>query len=460
MPRSAKFYVRGVIVSGLAVFAGSLIAWPPSNLAAWLVYLVLAMLASVVKLRLPGLTRTYSLSFLFILFGIARFSLAETLIAGCAGALVQSVWNTKKRPNLMQVLFNMSNLIVSIGVCFLVGRVLLATAMAQYRPAVLALLAFVYFVVNTLLVSGVLALLEGKRLPEVSQDWYVWSFPYYLIGAAVVGLIPDSGHAPSGEAWLLLLPLAYLVHFFVGLLQARPAAAEVKRSEDLPRAARLYVRSVIVAGVGLLVAAGAAWHSDNLVRFAAYLVLTAIASTLKVSLPGMRGTLSLNFVLRLVILAELGFTEAVLLAAVAGVVQCVWKVKRRPTVTRVLFNASCLALTTAAGYGICRLALHEWLSQSLVLFLIMATLVLYTCNTMMVSLVLCLVEQKPLRTLWQSCYFWSCPYYLAGSAAAGLMIATSKTAGWELSLAVLPIMGLVYLSYRLHVAPSSAVWGG
>src|SRR5205807_6363513 len=100
------------------------------------------------------------------------------------------------------------------------------------------------------------------------------------------------------------------------------------------------------------------------------------------------------------------------------------------------------------------------LAQSIVGLLILATLVLYTCNTLMVAAVLCLVEHKPVGSIWQICYFWSCPYYLVGSAVAGLMVATCRVAGWQPSLLVLPVMGLVYVSYRMHVSQTeSAVWG-
>ena len=48
----------------------------------------------------------------------------------------------------------------------------------------------------------------------------MWSFPYYLIGTALVGLTPSFGNSVGqrvdGEAWLILLPLVYLVHFYVG----------------------------------------------------------------------------------------------------------------------------------------------------------------------------------------------------------------------------------------------------
>jgi hypothetical protein len=83
--------------------------------------------------------------------------------------------------------------------------------------------------------------------------------------------------------------------------------------------------------------------------------------------------------------------------------------------------------------------------------LAVSALVMYSSNTLMVATVMALVDRKPLSNVWQLCYFWSLPYYLVGAAAAGIMTATSRTADWPPSLLVLPLMGLVYISYRMQV---------
>jgi hypothetical protein len=136
--------------------------WASPRPLEWGLYLVLAVLASVPKLRLPGMTATYSMNFWFLLFGVVHFSLPETLVMGCAAGVAQMVFNTRKRPTLLQVLFHVANLTLSVAACFLIARGLLAAELARYRPAVLALVAGQYFVTNTVLVSGVLSLLEAS----------------------------------------------------------------------------------------------------------------------------------------------------------------------------------------------------------------------------------------------------------------------------------------------------------
>jgi len=462
MPTKARLYIVAVVVAGGASFAAALTNGFSPQLSVWVPYLVLAAVASSLKLRLPGLAGTYSLSSLCFLLGFGRFTLAEILVVAWAAAVAQSLCNTKDRPTIVQVLFNMANLTLSISGCFLMLQALSASGLDTYRPAVMALVACAYFAINTVVVSGILSLLNGKALAEVCQEWYIWSFPYYLVGAAIVGLIPLSGQRLQAGGWLVVLPLGYLIHFFLGLRELNPSTRTNPgtTSESIPRQAMFYVLGVIVAGLVLLSWATLQWQSQDPIRFACYLALAVAATTLKVRLPGMRSTISGNFVLLLVAIATLSLAEAVLMATVVGIIQCVWKPKKPPTAIRTLFNGACLSLSTAIAYVACNWAAKTWLSNSPVGLVVMAALILYTCNTFMVAAVLCLVECRSLLTIWQNCYFWSFPYYMVGAAAAGLMTATCRTAGWQTSLLVLPMTGLVYLTYRLHVSHfESACWG-
>jgi hypothetical protein len=453
MGEAVKTYIYSVIAAGGCVLAASLANWSSPDLLLWTIYLALTVVASVVKLRLPGMDDTYSLGFLLLLYGVAHFSLPETLLAGCAGAVAGSLLNTKKSSSAIQVLFNAASLVISVGACFLIARVCLASGMTRYLPAVMAIVACAYFVFNTALVSGVLALLQGRPLGEVCRQWYGWSFSYYLIGVALVGLFPSPGRAVPGEAWMVLLPLLYLVHFFLGLLEWHSSSAAVgdRPNAALPWAARVLVLVVVTAGVILLMVAALYWQSESPARFISYLAVAVAASTLKIRLPRMRASLTPSFVLVLVAILGFSFAETVVMAAVTGVVQVLWRPKRRPMLAQVVFNPASLALGAAFAYVVSRVALAPWLGGSVVGVLVVSTMVLYGSNSLLVAAVLALVDRKPLSGVWQLCYFWSLPYYLVGAAVAGVMMTTCRTADWPPSLLVLPLMGLVYVSYREHM---------
>jgi MASE9 len=454
MSIKTRLYINTVLAVGAAVMGAALGHASFADPVRYAVYLALAILASTFKLRLPGINGSYSLNFLFLLAGIQYFTLAETLLAGCAAALVQCLFRPSKRPTLQQILFNIANLVVSIAVAFALARGVFAGHGIPV-PASLALVAFVYFVVNTGLVSGVLSMLQDQPLRKTWEQWYEWSLPYYLLGAVLVGLIPFSGRFPGPESLLLLVPLLYMVHFFYSLTSRRaPSARSAAQAGDpgWPLAARLCIASVIAAGFALLMLAALEMHVREPGRFVMYLLAAALASTLKIRLPGMTGTMSLGFLLALAAIADLGFAQAVLIGAATALVQCLWKAKQRPQAVQVLYSMAALAISSAVAFAVCRVALAGMLGHSVIGIALLGTVLLYGCNTVLISLVLALIQRRPLSGMWRSCYFWSFPYYLVGAAAVSLMLASSQAAGWQPALLVLPATVLVFVSYRMHVA--------
>ena len=224
MATKAKVYIGLIVVLGFAVLAGCLLVQAQfPDLPRYFAYLLLALIASTLKVRLPGVTGTISVNFLFILIGTADFTLAETMTIGCAAIVMQCLWRTKSRPRPVQVGFNVAALAISIAAAYQVSHFALALARADSLPALLVLAACIFFIANTLLISGVLSLIEGKSLKKVWHQCYLWSFPYYLVGSAIAGLVTESSRAVGWEASLLVLPLMYLVYTFYRLYLERVA---------------------------------------------------------------------------------------------------------------------------------------------------------------------------------------------------------------------------------------------
>ena len=224
MPNTAKIYIGLIVALGFTLLAGCLVFQAEfPDLPRYFSYLLLAVLASTMKVRLPGITGTLSVNFLFILIGIADFTMAETLTMGCLAILVQCIWRTRTRVKLVQVVFNVAALAISIAAAYQVSHFALALARAESLSALLVLAACVFFLSNTLLVSGVLCLIEGKPLKNIWQQCYLWSFPYYLVGSAIAGIVTVSSRSVGWEASLLVLPIMYLVYTFYRLYLERVA---------------------------------------------------------------------------------------------------------------------------------------------------------------------------------------------------------------------------------------------
>lgn len=208
--------------------------------------------------------------------------------------------------------------------------------------------------------------------------------------------------------------------------------------------------------IGLTVAVGAIFLADslsrdsrfdNLVAFVCYFAMAMLTSSWKVRLPGIAGTISVNFLFVLIAIAAFSFSETVVLASAACVVQCFWRARRYPRLVQVLFNMSTLAISSGTAY----LGAHAIAGRyqvNLPVLLALAACFYFTCNTLLVSGVLSMVESKGLIGVWKQCFLWSFPYYLAGAIVAAIIVYCGRAAGWAMPLGVLPLMWMIHLFYR------------
>src|SRR5713101_4477689 len=167
MPSLAKAYIAMIATVAAAVLTVVTSRWNPESVGRFVLFFALAMLASAMKIRLPGFRTTISTNFVFILIGIALFSFGETVLIGLGGALVQSLWKTQTRPKLVQVLFNGACLTVCTAAAFWASHGVLAMLGLNSMAAMMVLGACVYVVLNTGLVSLVISFAEARSLKEV-----------------------------------------------------------------------------------------------------------------------------------------------------------------------------------------------------------------------------------------------------------------------------------------------------
>ncbi len=219
----------------------------------------------------------------------------------------------------------------------------------------------------------------------------------------------------------------------------------------MPTKARLFIALAIIPGLTMLSLGVSHWESADPVRFTIYLMLALVASTLKVRLPGLTGTMSMNFLFILIGVSQLSFSETLALGAVATVTQCVWKSKTRPSIPQVLFNVAALTMAITSAHFIYHLPRIQQVNGKMPVLLALAACFFFMTNTVLVATVLSLVEAKPFIGTWQQCYIWSFPYYLVGACIAGMVNVSGQYVGWKTALLIVPIMYLVYLHYRVFV---------
>ncbi|MFZ0297249.1 MAG: HD domain-containing phosphohydrolase [Candidatus Sulfotelmatobacter sp.] len=247
MSTRTKLFVGITVSLGMVVLGYALWHWQSADLTRFACYLAVAVLASSLKVQLPGIDGTMSVNFLFILLGVMELSLPETLVIGCAATLIQSVWHTKNRLDPVKILFNVFGMMANASALCYVSYHWLEPRVGTNKPILLMMAALVFFLANTLPISAVIALTENKSSRKVWKECYFWSFPYYLVGAAAVGLVGIINQRAGWQTSLLVLPVIYWVYrsyrLYLGRLEAEKERVEVEK-RHVEQIASLNMRTI------------------------------------------------------------------------------------------------------------------------------------------------------------------------------------------------------------------------
>jgi diguanylate cyclase (GGDEF)-like protein/putative nucleotidyltransferase with HDIG domain len=215
-------------------------------------------------------------------------------------------------------------------------------------------------------------------------------------------------------------------------------------------AARLFIILIVIAGMATLIYGGVHQTSKNIAEFICYLGIGILSSRLKVSLPGITGTLSVNFLFILVGVLELSLTETLILGSVSMLAQCLYP--ERPQAIQLTFNICATSVSTFLAYTVYHQPLANMLVGNKPVLLGVAATVYFIANAGSIAAVISLTERRPLTRILVDCYFWSFPYYLVGAGIAGMISWFNDAFNWETSLLLVPAVYLIYRSYRLYLS--------
>src|SRR5713101_3535575 len=276
MSGTPRCFVAVVVLCGTMVLTYSVVHGRSENPLKFFCYLVLALAASRLKVNLPGITGTMSVNFLFLLLGVLELSLSDAMVLGCAAVWVQCLGD---RPIPLQVAFNVCSTALAIAGTFATYHYSLSRYPMGNPTTLLFLGTCVYFVANTLPVGAVISLIERRSLRKIWSDSYLWSFPYYLMGAGVAGMMSWLRGFTDWQTSLLTLPVAYLIYrsyrLYLGKLED-----EKRHVEEM---ADLHMRTI--EALALAIEAKDQTTHDHLQRVRVYAV--EVAKELKVDREGM-----------------------------------------------------------------------------------------------------------------------------------------------------------------------------
>src|SRR5271155_2003266 len=220
--------------------------------------------------------------------------------------------------------------------------------------------------------------------------------------------------------------------------------------------ARAFIAGMAVAALACFTFAFFHWRSTDPIKFVCYLAAAVLASSFKVTLPGIEGTLSMNFLFTLIGILEMSLPETLLIGLVSTLAQFYWRPARRLKLVQLVFNLSQVTVCSGAAYGAYELVSVHVFHGPGPLALLVAAITYFACNTVAMSIIIGLTEDKAISNVWTEIYLWSFPYYMVGAAIAGFVSFLNRHIGWQGSMLVLPPIYLMYRSYRLYLGKLEA----
>lgn len=219
--------------------------------------------------------------------------------------------------------------------------------------------------------------------------------------------------------------------------------------------AKVFIAIVVMIGIAALVNGLLHWKSSEPIELFALLIMTLIASRLKVKLPGINGSMSVNVPYLLIVAVRLHAGEALAIAVLASLVQSIPAFKVRATFVRALFSSAAITNSVAAAIFAFNLASTRGVPG--LLSVSAAGAAFFLANTVQIALVLWLAEEYNPFNSWLEMARLSAPYYVLSAAVAAVVCTAVQFAVWGKALALLPLMYSIYSSYRLYFTAPAAV---
>ena len=215
--------------------------------------------------------------------------------------------------------------------------------------------------------------------------------------------------------------------------------------------ARLYIALILASGTLGLAFEIAQFSSADPIQFWLYFLVTILTSGLKVRLPMVFATLSVNFLFILVGIVMFSLPEAILLGAGGILVQCLWRPRVRPKTVQIAFSVAAICLAVIAAHFVFHGPLRKVMGEEHPIRLGLAALTYYFVNTFLVSIVIGLTEKRSVIRIWHTTYFWVLPYHMAAASVAWLIVVLSHQEGWHAAMVLFPLVYFIYRSYRMYI---------
>jgi PAS domain S-box-containing protein len=212
LPSALQVYIACVVCTGAALLCLSALTMPAPRPLVFAALVVASCLTSLWKVKLllsPTSESTLSVSYAADLMALIVLGPQAAMIVAVAGAWTQCTFKVAERYPAYRTVFSMAAEAITMqatGLAFvwLGGVSESITLSALPKPLVGAIST--YFLVNTWLVAGAIALSSRKRWWNVWHDNFLWSAPSFVVAGAAGALAAVV--VQRGEYWLAILLFA------------------------------------------------------------------------------------------------------------------------------------------------------------------------------------------------------------------------------------------------------------
>jgi len=220
--------------------------------------------------------------------------------------------------------------------------------------------------------------------------------------------------------------------------------------------AKVFVSTVIMAG------AAVAWSSlpkaiPDPGLSVGLLALVIATSLLKVKLPvaNTSATMSVSFVADFLALLVVGPQQAVVMAGIGAVAQCLGnRSSRSIKLYRVVFSAATLIITmqvTAYVYALLGGQPGAIEPKDIAKPIVGGAMAYFLCNTILVATAGALATRRSPFKIWYDAFLWSAPsYFVGGGVAAASSWLIGRGEAWFAPIVAAPAY-LTYLTYKVYL---------
>jgi hypothetical protein len=202
---------------------------------------------------------------------------------------------------------------------------------------------------------------------------------------------------------------------------------------------------VVLFGIGILSQVPLTWGHPAYGRFTGMFLVALLAARLKVSLPRLTGSMSVNLPFILLALSELSLPEALLITATSTLAQCLWSENSQQQPIKMMFNVGVtLMAAQAAWFTMQATAPNSGLGFAL------GALAYLLANTIPVAAIIALTEGGQGFGIWKRIMQLTFPYFVLAAGVAGLAKLATHAFAWYIPLLILPLMFLVQRSFTVY----------